>query len=142
MMVDKRCVVLCCRFVEQEVERVKVLFDQKEGRLRSERDAAQRQLQHLQAAQEDWEAQGAELKAQLAAAKEQLEHQRQTAAQAVKRAAAAEAAATGAEADASAQAARVAEVEKEMGQLLAVVEAQKAASAVKMRQLASLLQDM
>lgn len=50
-------VVVCCRFVEQEVERVKVLFDQKEGRLRSERDAAQRQLQHLQAQQEDWEAQ-------------------------------------------------------------------------------------
>jgi hypothetical protein len=36
----------------------------------------------------------------------------------------------------------VAEVEKEMGQLLVVVEAQKAASAMKMRQLASLLQDM
>jgi leucine-rich repeat/coiled-coil domain-containing protein 1 len=83
-----------------------------------------------------------ELKAQLAAAKEQLDHQRQTAAQAVKRAAAAEAAAAAADGDAKAQAARVAEVEKEMGQLLAVVEAQKAASAMKMRQLASLLQDM
>lgn len=82
------------------------------------------------------------MKAQLSAAKEQLEHQRQTAAQAVQRAAAAEAAASIAEADAAAQAARVAEVEKEMGQLLAVVEAQKAASAMKMRQLASLLQDM
>jgi hypothetical protein len=57
LMGQERCAVLCCRFVEQEVERVKVLFDQKEGRLRSERDAAQRQLQHLQAAQEDWEAQ-------------------------------------------------------------------------------------
>lgn len=44
------------RFVEQEVERVKVLFDQKEGRLRSERDAAQRQLERLQAQQEDREA--------------------------------------------------------------------------------------
>lgn len=37
------------RFVEQEVERVKVLFDQKEGRLRSERDAAQQQLQEIKA---------------------------------------------------------------------------------------------
>lgn len=83
-----------------------------------------------------------ELKAQLAAAKDQLEQQRQTSAQAVRRAAAAEAAASAAEAEASTQAARVAEVEKEMGQLLAVVEAQKAASAMKMRQLASLLQDM
>jgi cell division protein FtsB len=46
-----------CRFVEQEVERVKVLFEQKEGRLRSERDAAQRQLQKLQAQQDEWEAQ-------------------------------------------------------------------------------------
>lgn len=46
-----------CRFVEQEVERIKVLFEQKEGRLRSERDAAQRQLQKLQAQQEEWEAQ-------------------------------------------------------------------------------------
>lgn len=36
---------------------MKVLFDQKEGRLRSERDAAQRQLQHLQAQQEDWDTQ-------------------------------------------------------------------------------------
>lgn len=45
------------RFVEQEVERVKVLFDQKEARLRSERDAAQRQLHHLQAEQADIEAQ-------------------------------------------------------------------------------------
>ena len=45
------------RFVEQEVERVKVLFDQKEGRLRSERDAAQRQVKQFQAQQEDWEAQ-------------------------------------------------------------------------------------
>jgi hypothetical protein len=34
-----------------------VLFEQKEGRLRSERDAAQRQLQKLQAQQEEWEAQ-------------------------------------------------------------------------------------
>lgn len=83
-----------------------------------------------------------ELRAQLSAAKEQLEHQRQTAAQAVKRAATAEAAASAAQADASTQAARVAEVESEMGQLLAVVEAQKAASAMKMRQLASLLQEM
>lgn len=86
--------------------------------------------------------QAVELKVQLAAVKEHLEHQRQTAAQAVKRAAAAEVAASSAEADASAQAARATEVEKEMGQLLAVVEAQKAASAVKMRQLALLLQDM
>lgn len=86
--------------------------------------------------------QAVELKAQIAAAKEQLEQQRQAAAQAVKRAAAAEAAAAAAEADASTQAARAVEVEKEMGQLLAVVEAQKAASAMKMRQLASLLQDM
>lgn len=83
-----------------------------------------------------------ELQAQLSAAKEQLDHQRQTAAQAIKRAAAAEAAASAAEADAGVQAARVAEVEKEMGQLLAVVEAQKAASAMKMRQVASLLQDL
>jgi len=87
-------------------------------------------------------AQATELKAQLTAAKEQLEQQRQAAVQAVKRAAAAEAAATAAEAEASTQAARVAEVEKEMGQLLAVVEAQKTASAIKMRQLATLLQDM
>jgi leucine-rich repeat/coiled-coil domain-containing protein 1 len=83
-----------------------------------------------------------EFKAQLSAAKDGLEQQRQLATQAVKRAAAAEAAATAAQADASVQAARVAEVEQEMGQLLAVVEAQKAASAMKMRQLATLLQDM
>jgi hypothetical protein len=54
---DALCHAAPCRFVEQEVERVKVLFDQKEGRLRSERDAAQRQLKHLQAQQEDLEAQ-------------------------------------------------------------------------------------
>lgn len=51
------CRVLSCRFVEQEVERVKVMFEQKEGRLRSERDAAERKLQQLQARQDDWEAQ-------------------------------------------------------------------------------------
>jgi multidrug resistance efflux pump len=33
--------------VEEEVERVKVLFDQKEARLRSERDAARQQLAEL-----------------------------------------------------------------------------------------------
>jgi uncharacterized coiled-coil DUF342 family protein len=38
---------LLCRFVEQEVERVKVLFDQKEARLRSERDTARQQLDEL-----------------------------------------------------------------------------------------------
>lgn len=45
------------RFVEQEVERVKVLFEQKEGRLRSERDAAQRQLQEVTASKSDLEEQ-------------------------------------------------------------------------------------
>lgn len=43
----KVCDVARCRFVEQEVERVKVLFDQKEARLRSERDAARQQLEAL-----------------------------------------------------------------------------------------------
>lgn len=37
------------RFVETEVERVKVLFEQKEGRLRSERDAALQELQDIKA---------------------------------------------------------------------------------------------
>jgi multidrug resistance efflux pump len=40
-------VLHACRFVEQEVERVKVLFDQKEARLRSERDTARQQLAEL-----------------------------------------------------------------------------------------------
>jgi hypothetical protein len=42
-------IAYACRFVEQEVERVKVLFDQKEARLRSERDTAWQQLAELRA---------------------------------------------------------------------------------------------
>lgn len=80
--------------------------------------------------------------AQLSSLKHQLEQQRQAAAQSTKAAAAAQAAAAAAEAEAAAQAGRVSEVEHEMAQLLAAVEAQKEAAANKMRQLASLLQDM
>lgn len=80
--------------------------------------------------------------AQLASLRSQLEQQRQTAAQSVKAAAAAQVTAAAAEAEASTHAARVAEVEHEMVQLLAAVEAQKVSSAQKMRQLASLLHDM
>lgn len=44
-------------FVEQEVSRVKVMFEAKEGRLRSERDAARRQLEATEAARDALEAQ-------------------------------------------------------------------------------------
>jgi leucine-rich repeat/coiled-coil domain-containing protein 1 len=130
------------RYVETEVARVKELFDQKEGRLRGERDAAQRQLAEASAHLDELQEQVRELRAQLSAARDQADQQRAAAGAAIKRAAAAEAAAGAAEADASAQAARASEVEQEMSELLAVVEAQKAASAAKMRQLATLLHDM
>jgi leucine-rich repeat/coiled-coil domain-containing protein 1 len=83
-----------------------------------------------------------ELQEQLTLLSSQLEQQRQTAAAAFKAAAKAQAAAAAAKAEANSHAARVSEVEGEMAQLLAVVEAQKAASAAKMRQLACLLQEM
>jgi leucine-rich repeat/coiled-coil domain-containing protein 1 len=83
-----------------------------------------------------------ELEAQLAAAHAQLEQHRQAASQSARAAAAAKAAAAASEAEAASQAARATEIEREMRELLGVVEAQKAASAAKMRQLASLLQDM
>lgn len=83
-----------------------------------------------------------ELQEQLGVLSSQLDQQRQAAAAASKAAASAQAAAAAAQAEASSHAARVSEVEGEMTQLLAVVEAQKAASAAKMRQLACLLQEM
>jgi leucine-rich repeat/coiled-coil domain-containing protein 1 len=83
-----------------------------------------------------------ELQEQLSLLSNQLDQQRQAAAAASKAAATAQAAAAAAQAEASSHVARVGEVEGEMAQLLAVVEAQKAASAAKMRQLACLLQDL
>jgi leucine-rich repeat/coiled-coil domain-containing protein 1 len=82
------------------------------------------------------------LQEQLNLLSNQLDQQRQAAAAASKAAASAQAAAAAAQAESSSHAARVGEVEGEMAQLLAVVEAQKAASAAKMRQLACLLQDL
>lgn len=49
--------LMMCRFVEQEVERVKVMFDQKEARLRSERDSARQQLEELRSDRDSLEEQ-------------------------------------------------------------------------------------
>lgn len=83
-----------------------------------------------------------ELRSRLEGAVSDAERQRRTAAQAAAAQAAAEAAATAAQESAARADARVAEVEREMAGLLSAVEAQKAASAAKMRQLASLLHEM
>lgn len=84
----------------------------------------------------------AELQTQLTDAAHALEQQRRTAAQASAGASAATAKLTASQEEADRQAARVVEVEQEMQALLTAVEAQKAASTAKMRQLASLLHEV
>lgn len=210
------------RFVEQEVDRVKQLFERKESRLRSERDEAAQQAEaaaaataHLEAKvgwqhknaehqtclmlfvgdqlatapwQCEWDqeaerwltvterncqphpirrrchptlishclvsyagprpphlfvtSQVLELQAQLDDTARELQQQRRDAEGAAQEASSALQRASAASQEASRQRARVAEVEGEMRELLAAVEAQKAANAAKMRQLATLLHDM
>jgi leucine-rich repeat/coiled-coil domain-containing protein 1 len=124
------------------VARVKVLFESKEARLRSERDAARRQLEAAEAARDGLDAQVSEMRARLDAAVLDAERQRRAAAAATAAAAEAQAAAAAASEGAERAESRAAEVEREMAGLLSVVEAQKAASAAKMHQLASLLHEM
>ncbi|GIL71038.1 hypothetical protein Vretifemale_1676 [Volvox reticuliferus] len=136
-------------YVQEEVDRVQVLFEKRAQMLRDERDAARSDATTVATARAVAESRLAEAgsridhlmaeldhaRAQLEDAALQLEEQRRAVASANEAAAArgAEAARLGA---------RVAEVEHEMRQLLEAVERQKASSAHKMRQLASLLQDL
>ncbi len=124
------------------MERVKVMFETKEGRLRDEHDAAHRQLASVAAARDVLEGQVEELRGRCEEAAEQLDAARRSAKAAGAAAAAAVAEREEARGEAARAAARAEEVEGEMRALLAAVEAQKAASAAKMRQLATLLHDM
>jgi leucine-rich repeat/coiled-coil domain-containing protein 1 len=83
-----------------------------------------------------------ELQAQLDDTARDLQQQRREAEAASQEASGALQRAAAASQEASRQRARVAEVEGEMRELLAAVEAQKATNAAKMRQLATLLHDM
>ncbi|KXZ43849.1 hypothetical protein GPECTOR_79g128 [Gonium pectorale] len=134
------------KYVEEEVDRVKELFEKREQRLRDERDAAR---VDAEAAREAAASQVADANArldrlshelerargQLEDAALQLEEQRRVAMQA--NGAAAERAA-----ESQRLSGRVAELEAEMRGLLEAVERHKATSAHKMRQLASLLQEL
>ncbi|EFJ51748.1 hypothetical protein VOLCADRAFT_56822 [Volvox carteri f. nagariensis] len=136
-------------YVQEEVDRVQVLFEKRAQQLRDERDTARSDATAAAAARATAESRLGEAsgridrlmkeldnaRAQLEDAAMQLEDQRHAAA-----AASEAAAARGAEA--ARLSARVAEVEGEMRQLLEAVERQKASSAHKMRQLASLLQEL
>ncbi|PNH07526.1 Leucine-rich repeat and coiled-coil domain-containing protein 1 [Tetrabaena socialis] len=137
------------KYVEEEVDRVKGLLENREQRLRDQRDAARGDAEAALAGRDaaaarlaDALARGERLarevehaRGQLEDAAVQLEAQRRAAAEA-----GGEAAAAGAEA--ARLGARVAEVEEEMRGLLVAVERQKASAAHKMKQLASLLQEL
>jgi leucine-rich repeat/coiled-coil domain-containing protein 1 len=124
------------------VERVKQLFDKKENRLREESSKAKHQVEQLSTARAGLEAQVQQLQSQLDDAARELNQQQREAAAALSQAATAAQQLAAAQTEAARQRSRVAEVEGEMRQLLEAVESQKAASNAKMRQLASLLQDM
>ncbi|GFR43792.1 hypothetical protein Agub_g4909 [Astrephomene gubernaculifera] len=137
------------KYVEEEVDRVKGLFEKREQRLRDERDAARADAEMAAAARDTAEARLAESGARLERLARELEHARGQLEDAAAQLEEQQRAAVQAEEQAAARGvevqrltARVAEVEGEMRQLLEAVERQKVSSAHKMRQLASLLQEL
>jgi leucine-rich repeat/coiled-coil domain-containing protein 1 len=122
-------------YVNEEVDRVKGMFEAREARLRDERDAARRDARDARDAAEAADMRTRSLEAQLSEAAAGLQA-------AVSDASTARAAAEGAGADAASARAKVAEAEEEMRALLGAVERQKTSSASKMKQLATILQDL
>lgn len=125
------------------------LFEKREQRIREERDAARADAATAAEAAAAAEARAAEaavrhdrLARELEHARGQLEDAAVQLTEARRAAAEAGEAAAARGAEAARLAARVGEVEGEMRALLEAVERQKASSVVKMRQLASLLQDL
>ncbi len=111
------------------------LFEEREARLRDERNVARQQAKEAGLEREAADGRARDLAQKVESLSKDYENaQAQTlAAQAMERRA---------QAEASALAARLAELEDEMRQLMAVVEQQKQHSASKMKQLATLLQDL
>ncbi|BDA41828.1 probable centriolin at N-terminal half [Coccomyxa sp. Obi] len=127
------------KYVVEEVDRVKGLFEEKEQRLIKERDDVQKEAAARVAAARSEAASAAaraiDLEARLGTYPQQLE-----AAQA--QAKAADEAAAQQREEAARAGRRVLEVEKEMCALLNAMERQKKASALKMQQLASVVHDL
>ncbi|KAL3146280.1 hypothetical protein ABBQ32_002981 [Trebouxia sp. C0010 RCD-2024] len=123
------------KYVEEEVDRVKGLFEQKEARLTSERDSAKAAAQQLAREQEG-----------LIQKLHKLEHELQHLPGALEaekaKSQAVEQACHQAQEDAKRCVKRLNQVEDEMRELLSVMEQQKASSAAKVKQLATILQDM
>ncbi|MEW5311510.1 MAG: hypothetical protein WDW38_003219 [Sanguina aurantia] len=133
------------KYVGEEVERVKGMFEKREARLRDERDAARTACDAASSECNTLLARVAllpELSMRSDALAAELESSRSECVTAHAAAKAASAAAAIAGAEALQMGARLAEVEDEMQGLLGALERQKAVSASKMQQLTMLLQDL
>ncbi|GAX74008.1 hypothetical protein CEUSTIGMA_g1458.t1 [Chlamydomonas eustigma] len=122
-------------YVNEEVDRVKGLFEKREGRLRDERDAARQQLDVSIMERDAAESRAGDLNKQLQSLRSEIEEYKG-------QLHGSEAAKKAAEEEASKSAIKLRELEEEMRQLLDVVEQQKKQSATKLKQLAHFLQEL
>ncbi|KAK9835685.1 hypothetical protein WJX74_005864 [Apatococcus lobatus] len=123
------------KWVEEEVDRVKGMFEEKEKRLTADAQAAQRDAEAAKVSQKSSAAAQHEAENQLRTIAEQLQKEREGV-KSVK------AQLVGSQAEAARACGRVVQVEHEMRKLLSAMERQKSASAAKMKQLAIVLSEL
>ena len=123
------------RFVEEEVDRVKKLYDDKLGRMRAEKDAAEKDALGSKEAAREWEARAHRAEAG-------AERLREEVGRAESERGAARARADAAEAQAEGARRRVAATEAEMKDLLATMEREREVANRKLRQLGTVLGEL